>query len=266
VGVGRGLDGQSCQAATSLTGHSAGPAPRVPVFRRPGAAGGPPGHPAHHPGGWLRADQVPARRHRVRHLLNRSGCCRGGRQAAGQVARLRRPVSVGLTHLRHRTWADRTPAEIMPSKGSSCSPLGRAEREHGHLTIRSAQPGARVTRAQSAGRSRFTGPGSGPSVETMHKRQACRRPAPARLWLPPKDATVSGHGRRQMEPLSAICAGIECDAARPSGAGRLILGCNRSWRGSRGADGRVTCRLVSPSCSGRRRPATGSFGRRGRVR
>jgi len=122
VGVDRGLDGQSCHAATSLTAQSAGSAPRVPAFRRPGAAGGPPGHPAHHPGGWLRADQVPVRRHRVGH------------------------------------WADRTPAEIMPSRGSSCSPLGRAERENGHLTIRSVQPGARVTRAQSADRSRFTGP------------------------------------------------------------------------------------------------------------
>src|SRR6266436_5575488 len=40
----------------------------------------------------------------------------------------------------------------MPSTGSSCSPLGRADRENGHLTIRSVQPGARVTRAQSAGR------------------------------------------------------------------------------------------------------------------
>jgi TnpA family transposase len=39
----------------------------------------------------------------------------------------------------------------MPSTGS-CPPLGRAERENGHLTIRSAQPGARVTRAQSVGR------------------------------------------------------------------------------------------------------------------
>ena len=121
VGVDRGLDGQSCHAATSLTAQSAGSAPRVPAFRWPGAAGGPPGHPAHHPGGWLRADQVPVRRHRVGH------------------------------------WAD-TPAEIMPSRGWSCSPLGRAERENGHLTIRSVQPGARVTRAQSAGRSRFTGP------------------------------------------------------------------------------------------------------------
>ena len=174
VGAGRGLDGQSCRAVTSLTAQSAGSAPRVPVFRRPGAAGGPPGHPAHHQGGWLRADKVPVRRHRVHHLLNRSGCCRGGRQTAGQapagvcqrlergrrrrltgqVTRLRRAVSAGLTHLRHRTWADRTPAEILPSRGT-CSPPGRADRENGHLTIRSVQPGARVTRAQSAA---FPGP------------------------------------------------------------------------------------------------------------
>ena len=186
MGAGRGLDGQSCRAATSLTVQSAGPAPRVPVFRRPAAAGGPPGHPAYHPGGWLRADKVPVRRHRVRHLLNRSGCCRGGRQIAGQapagvcqqlergrcrrltgqVTRPRRTVSAGLTHLRHRTWADRTPAEILPSRGT-CSPPGRADRENGHLTIRSVQPGARVTRARSAGR-----PG-----QHRHLRRHRRRPA-----------------------------------------------------------------------------------------
>jgi len=185
VGAGRGLDGQSCRAATSLTVQSAGPAPRVPVFRRPAAAGGPPGHPAYHPGGWLRADKVPVRRHRVRHLLNRSGCCRGGRQIAGQapagvcqqlergrrrltgqVTRPRRTVSAGLTHLRHRTWADRTPAEILPSR-VTCSPPGPADRENGHLTIRSVQPGARVTRARSAGR-----PG-----QHRHLRRHRRRPA-----------------------------------------------------------------------------------------
>jgi len=185
VGAGRGLDGQSCRAATSLTVQSAGSAPRVPVFRRPAAAGGPPGHPAYHPGGWLRADKVPVRRHRVRHLLNRSGCCRGGRQIAGQapagvcqqlergrrrltgqVTRPRRTVSAGLTHLRHRTWADRTPAEILPSR-VTCSPPGPADRENGHLTIRSVQPGARVTRARSAGR-----PG-----QHRHLRRHRRRPA-----------------------------------------------------------------------------------------
>jgi hypothetical protein len=243
VGVGRGLDGQSCQAATSLTGHSAGPAPRVPVFRRPGAAGGPPGHPAHHPGGWLRADQVPARRHRVRHLLNRSGCCRGGRRAAGQapaggcqrlergrrrptgqVARLRRPVSAGLTHLRHRTWADRTPAEIMPSKGSSCSPLGRAERGNGHLTIRSAQPGARVTRAQSAGRSRFTGPGSGPSVETMHNARPAAGP----------HRRAYGY-RRRTPPFQVMAAG-RWSRSPPSAPGQSAT---RPVRPARAADSRV---------------------------
>lgn len=30
---------------------------------------------------------------------------------------------------------DRTPAEILPSTGSPCSPPGRADRENGHLTI-----------------------------------------------------------------------------------------------------------------------------------
>jgi hypothetical protein len=48
--------------------------------------------------------------------------------------------------------ADRTPPEIKPGAGSSCSPLGQAERQNRHLTFRSVQPGARVTRAQPAGR------------------------------------------------------------------------------------------------------------------
>jgi hypothetical protein len=124
------------------------------------------------------------RRHRLRHLLNRSGCCRGGRQIAGQapagvcrqlergrrrrltgqVTRPRRTVSAGLTHLRHRTWAGRTPAEILPSTGSLCSPPGRADRENGHLTIeacsralalhapgRPAVPVSTVTSAGTAG-------------------------------------------------------------------------------------------------------------------
>jgi hypothetical protein len=111
VGAGRGLDGQSCRAVTSLTAQSAGSAPRVPVFRRPGAAGGPPGHPAHHPGGWLRADQVPVRRHRVRHLLNRSGCCRGGRQTAGQAPA---GVASGLNAVGAAASPARSPGSAVP--------------------------------------------------------------------------------------------------------------------------------------------------------
>jgi hypothetical protein len=116
VGAGRGLDGQSCRAATSLTAQSAGSAPGVPVFRRPAAAGGPPGHPAHHPGGWPRADQVPARRHRVRHLLNRSGCCRGGRQTAGQAPA---GVASGLNAAGAAAAPARSPGSAVPSAPGS---------------------------------------------------------------------------------------------------------------------------------------------------
>jgi hypothetical protein len=109
----------------------------------------------------------------------------------GQVPRPRRTVSAGLTHLRHRPWADRTPPEIMPGRGSPCSPPGRAERENGHVTNRNAQPGARVTRAHSAGPLAIHGNGV----------RASASPAPAQAG-PPRGRNAARYGKPGIEPAS----------------------------------------------------------------
>jgi hypothetical protein len=177
VGVGRGVDGQNCHVATSLTAQSAGSPLRVPVFRRPGVAGGPPGHPAHHPGGWLRADKVPVRRHGVRHLLNRSGCCRGGRQSrpgpGGGCQRLERGRRRRLTG--QVTWLRRTVPPGSPIWGTAHGRTGRQRRSCPAAARRARRwPGRRgktgISPSQACsralalhapgqpGRSRFTGP------------------------------------------------------------------------------------------------------------
>jgi hypothetical protein len=69
---------------------------------------------------------------------------------------------------------------------------------------------------------------------------------------PPRAAAVPGRGRRRMEPAPAVCAWDGVRRGPPGRRGVLISG--------------VTGSLVSPWCSGGRRPATGNSGRRGRVR
>ena len=71
-----------CPAATSLTARSAAPAPQRSRFRRAAAAGDPPGHPLTTRAAGCGRIWCQCGDHRVRNLLNRAGCCRGGRQTA----------------------------------------------------------------------------------------------------------------------------------------------------------------------------------------
>jgi hypothetical protein len=152
-----------CHAATSLTTQSAGSAPRALGFRRAGAAGGPPGHPAHDPGGWLRADQVPVRRpsrapsaEPVRLLPRRrqtAGHAPAGLPAAGTQWRRVSPA--------------RSPGSAGPSRpgsgicGGAQGQDAAADHARHRLVVPAAGPGGVENLAshhlkRAAGRSRYT--------------------------------------------------------------------------------------------------------------
>lgn len=181
------------------------------MFRRPAAAGGPPGHPAYHPGGWLRADKVPVRRHRVRHLLNRSGCCRGGRQIAGQAPA---GVASGLNAAGAAASPARSPGPAVPSPPGSpiCGTAhGRTGRQR-----RSCPAGARARRR--AGRTGKTG---------ISPSEACSRAlalhAPGQPAVPVSTVTSAG---------TAGGSGLQYDTST----------CTYAWKTLRARKG--TCRQL----------------------
>jgi hypothetical protein len=155
-----GPDGRMCPAGTSLMARSAAPAPQRFRFRRAAATGDPSDHPLTTRATGCERIWCQCGDHRMRNLLNRAGCCRGGRQTTrpggscrltGQVTRLLRAVCAGLAHLRRRPWADRTRRRSCPAQAR------RARRWAGRRGRTDISPSeacsrALALRAQSAGR------------------------------------------------------------------------------------------------------------------
>ena len=220
------------------------------MFRRPGMAGGPPGHPARDPGGWLRADQGPAWRpsrtppaEPVRLLAWRPPDSRPGpaggyqrhecgrhRRPAGQIPRLRSTVSAALTHLRHR-----------PMGGQDA-----ADRAQQKLVVLAAGPGGEGKRAshhpkRAAGRSRYTRPVTRPLGSRA--RRASIVPVPRQRSVTGPARPRAPYGRRDQRanvppPHSKTApgrpgGGISASTSAVQPAGRATAPCVRCRSRSR---------------------------------
>jgi len=242
-GRGRGLDGQSCPCryfphrAICRAGSQG---PGVPAASR----GGRPGRviPLTTRAAGCGRIRCPVRRHRVRHLLNRSGCCRGrppdsrpgpggGLASSLNVGRRppphrpgstgpRRTVSAGLTHLRHRTWAEQDASGDPAQAGARCSPPGRADRENrpSHHPKRAGRalalhaPGQPAVRLSGWNAKRglavFTGPSASwrrrPHMRAPTRAQRCDRITNSVIGSPREQIMADPSAQHSAPPLATV--------------------------------------------------------------